>query len=309
MQSRSNKFTFMFILVILLASMVAMLVGCSTTTSSTSPVTTSTTTSTTPPAPANPNLILATTTSTQDSGLLDVLVPLFEQQTGYKVKTVAVGTGAALQMGERGEADVLLVHAPDSEVKFMSAGNGVSRKLVMHNDFIIVGPTADPAGIKGMVSAKDALVKIAGTASLFISRGDNSGTNQLELKLWKAVSINTTGLSWYQSSGQGMGATLTITSEKQAYTITDRATYLATKANLQLDVLVQGDPVLLNIYHVITVNPNKNSQINAAGANAFSDFMVAPATQDVIAKFGIDKYGQPLFFPDAGKTEADLGSV
>ena len=261
------------------------------------------------PVPAAQAVILSTTTSTQDSGLLDVLIPMFQARTGYNVKTVAVGSGAAMVMGERGEADVLLVHAPDSEVKFMQAGHGVSRKLVMHNDFVIIGPAADPAGIKGMASALDAMKKIAGTNSVFISRGDNSGTNQLELKLWKTASIDPTGKGWYQSSGQGMGATLNIASEKDAYTITDRATLLATQKNLSLGVLVEKAPVLLNIYHVIQVNPAKSAKINAEGAKAFSDFMVDPATQAIIARFGVDKYGQPLFFPDAGKTEADLGSV
>jgi len=283
---------------------IAFLVGCA------GPAATTTSSATTtPPKPANPDMILATTTSTQDSGLLDVLIPMFEQQTGYKVKTVAVGSGAAMTMGERGEADVLLVHAPDSEVKFMQANHGVSRKLVMHNDFIIVGPSSDPSGIKGMTSALDAMKKIAEGKGIFISRGDNSGTNQLELKLWKSVSINATGQKWYQSTGQGMGATLTIASEKAAYTITDRATFLATQKNLSLQILVEKDPVLLNIYHVIEVNPNKSGKINSAGAKAFSDFMVSPKIQDVIKTFGVDKYGQPLFFPDAGKKESDLGSV
>ncbi len=254
-------------------------------------------------------MILATTTSTQDSGLLDVLVPAFEKKTGYKVKTVAVGSGAAMTMGERGEADVLLVHAPASEVKFMDAGHGVSRKLVMHNDFIIVGPASDPSGIKGMTSALDAMKKLAEGKGVFISRGDNSGTNQLELQLWKAVSINATGQKWYQSTGQGMGATLTIASEKGAYTITDRATFLATKQNLSVDIVVEKDAVLLNIYHVIQVNPQKSNKINADGAKAFSDFIVSPEIQNVIKTFGVDKYGQPLFFPDAGKTEKELGSV
>ncbi len=264
---------------------------------------------TTPPKPANPDMILATTTSTQDSGLLDVLVPMFEKKTGYKVKTVAVGSGAAMTMGERGEADVLLVHAPDSEVKFMQASHGVDRKLVMHNDFLIVGPASDPAGIKGMTSALATMKKIAEGKGIFISRGDNSGTNQLELKLWKAVSINATAQKWYQSSGQGMGATLNIASEKGAYTITDRATFLATKKMLSLETLVEKDPALLNIYHVIQVNPQKSDKINADGAKAFSDFMVSPETQNVIRAFGANKYGQPLFFPDAGKKESDLGSV
>lgn len=259
---------------------------------------------TTPAAkPANPDLILATTTSTQDSGLLDTLIPLFEKQTGYKVKTIAVGSGQAMTMGERGEADVLLVHAPDSEKKFMDAAHGASRKLVMHNDFIIIGPAADPAKIKGENMATAALKKIADAKSIFVSRGDNSGTDQLEKKLWTTASIDTKGQSWYQSTGQGMGATLNVAAEKDGYTISDRATYLANAKNSKLQILVEGDSSLLNIYHVITVNPNKSDKINSAGAISFSDFMVAKDTQDVISKFGIDKYGQALFFADAGKPE------
>ncbi len=257
---------------------------------------------------ANPNIILATTTSTQDSGLLDLLLPVFEKDTGYKVKTIAVGSGAAMTMGERGEADVLLVHAPASEVKFMAAEHGVDRKLVMHNDFIIVGPSDDPVGIKGTAKAAEALKKIAEASSLFISRGDNSGTDQLEKKLWTSTGITVKGQNWYQETGQGMGATLTIASEKAGYTITDRATYLARKSTLNLDILVEGDAALLNIYHVIQVNPDKNSQINAAGAKAFANFMVAADTQKMIGEFGKEKFGQPLFFPDAGKTEAEMGS-
>jgi tungstate transport system substrate-binding protein len=263
---------------------------------------------TAPPKPANPEIIMSSTTSTGDSGLMDVLIPIFQQKTGYTVKPIYVGSGAAMVMGERGDADVLLVHAPDSEVKFMEAGHGVNRKLVMHNDFIIIGPAGDPDGIKGLTSAIDALKKIAAGTTVFLSRGDNSGTDQLEKKLWKTAGITPKGQSWYQESGQGMGATLSIASEKAAYTITDRATYLATKKNLNLDVLVQGDPVLLNIYHVIEVNSAKSPRINAVGAKAFAAFMVDPSTQEVISKFGIDKYGQALFFPDAGKKEADLGS-
>jgi tungstate transport system substrate-binding protein len=253
------------------------------------------------PKPANPSLILATTTSTQDSGLLDKLIPVFQQKTGYTVKTIAVGSGAAMTMGEKGEADVLLVHSPDAEVKFMDGGHGLDRKLVMHNDFIVVGPAADKAGIKGMKSALEALKKIGSASALFVSRGDNSGTDALEKKLWKSTGIEPKGQTWYQETGQGMGATLTIASEKAGYTITDRATFLATQKNLSLALLVEGDAVLLNIYHVINVNPNKSAQINAAGAKAFNDFMVAADTQKMIAEFGIDKYGKPLFFADAGK--------
>lgn len=261
------------------------------------------------PKPANPELILASTTSTGDSGLMDVLIPIFEQKTGYKVKPIYVGTGAAMTMGEKGEADVLLVHAPDSEVKFMQAGHGINRKLVMHNDFIIVGPATDTAGIKGITSALEALKKLAAAKALFVSRGDNSGTHQLELKVWKTAGIEPKGQTWYQEAGQGMGATLNIASEKAGYTITDRAVYLATKKNLSLDILVQGDPILLNIYHVIQVNPQKSPKINAEGAKAFCDYMVAPDTQKAISKFGVDKFGQPLFVPDAGKTETQMGSV
>ncbi|MFH1087174.1 MAG: substrate-binding domain-containing protein, partial [Chloroflexota bacterium] len=204
---------------------------------------------------------------------------------------------------------VLLVHAPDSEVKFMQAGHGVSRGLVMHNDYVVIGPAADPAGIKGIPSAIDALKKIAAARAVFISRGDNSGTDQLEKKLWKTGGIDPKGQTWYQESGQGMGATLKIASEKAAYTISDRATYLAAQKNLSLLILVEKDPALLNIYHVIQVNPQKSDRLNVDGGKAFAGFMVDPATQQLIAKFGIDKYGEPLFFPDAGKTEAEMGSV
>jgi tungstate transport system substrate-binding protein len=310
-----NKKLFICLMVSLaLLSIVGVLSGC-TSMPSTAPQTTAAATApaapavTTPAKPANPELIMASTTSTGDSGLMSVLIPVFEQKTGYKVKPIYVGSGAAMTMGEKGEADVLLVHAPDSEVKFMQAGHGATRKLVMHNDFIIVGPASDPAGIKGMTSALDAMKKIAANKSIFVTRGDNSGTHQLELKLWKTAAVTTAEQTWYQSTGQGMGATLTIVSEKSAYTIADRATFLATQKNLSLNVLVQGDPALLNIYHVIQVDPAKSNKINAGGAKAFSDFMVSPATQELIKTFGADKYGQPLFFPDAGKTEKDLGSV
>jgi tungstate transport system substrate-binding protein len=255
--------------------------------------------------PANPNIILATTTSTQDSGLLDVLVPLFEQQTGYIVKTVAVGTGEALKMGEDGNADVLLVHSPSSEQTFMEGGSGKDRFLVMHNDFIIVGPASDPAAIQGK-TATEALATIAAAGAPFVSRGDDSGTNKKELDLWKKTNLDPAGQSWYSETGQGMGATLTIASEKEAYTLTDRATFLANRANLRLETLVEGDPALLNIYHVITVNPDKWPKVNYPGALAFANFLVSDATQKVIGEFGVDQYGQQLFVPDAGKHETQL---
>src|SRR5271157_1691520 len=261
------------------------------------------------PTPANPNLILATTTSTQDSGLLDVIIPLFEQERGYTVKTVAVGSGQELTMGQQGNADVLLVHSPAAEVTYMSGGYGKDRVLVMHNDFIIVGPASDPAGIKGDTSAVDAFKKIAAAGSTFISRGDNSGTNAKELALWKSAGVDPAGTkaTWYVSTGQGMGATLTIASQKAAYTLTDRATFLATQANLQLGILVEKDNSLLNVYHVITVNPDKWPKVNYMGAVAFMNWIISPATQAVIGKFGVDKYGQQLFIPDAGKSDSDLG--
>jgi len=260
------------------------------------------------PSPSNPTLILATTTSTQDSGLLDVLILLFETETGYKVQTVAVGSGQAMKMGEEGNADVLLVHAPASEVTFMENGFGKDRALIMHNDFIIVGPASDPAGIKGK-PVIDALKLISASNGTFISRGDDSGTHKAELNLWKKAEFDPKAAApaWYLESGQGMGATLTIASEKSAYTLTDRATFLANNANLQLEILVEGDKALLNVYHVISVNPDKWPKVNYDGALAFLKFMTKPSTQDVIGQFGVDKFGEPLFYPDANKTDADLG--
>jgi tungstate transport system substrate-binding protein len=285
------------------------LAACTTATPTTiqSPTQVPTQAPTTPPKPSNPTLILATTTSTQDSGLLDVLVPAFEQKTGYTVQTVAVGSGEALKMGQQCNADVLLVHSPAAEKTFMDSNYGIDRRLVMHNDFIVVGPASDPAGIKGTAAAPDAFAKIANTQSPFISRGDNSGTNAKELAIWKAANITPEG-SWYSESGQGMGATLQIASEKGAYTLTDRATFLANKANLQLENLVEGDSTLLNIYHVIQVNPANCPKVNSAGAVAFSDYIVSPEAQALIASFGVDKYGQALFTPDAGKDESTLGT-
>ena len=254
--------------------------------------------------PERPDLILATTTSTQDSGLLDVLVPDFEKRTGYKVKTTAVGTGAALAMGTRGDADVLLVHAPSAEEDYMKGGSGDRRLLVMHNDFILIGPPADPAHIKGM-KVGDALRAIATAGAPFISRGDNSGTDILEKSLWKQISV-TPQRPWYVEAATGMGMTLTIASEKRAYTISDRATYLARRSEIALDLIVDKDPPLINIYHVITVNPTKFPRVNRAGAEAFASYLVSKEAQDLIGRFGVDKFGQQLFFPDAGKKEEDL---
>jgi tungstate transport system substrate-binding protein len=253
------------------------------------------------------NIILATTTSTQDSGLLDVLIPIFEKKTGYFVKTIAVGSGQAMAMGQKGEADVLLVHSPSAEKKFVTEGYGINRQLVMHNDFIVVGPPADPAKIKGVKAATEVFKKIAATQSLFLSRGDNSGTHVKEKDIWKAAAVKYEGEKWYQQTGLGMGQTLNVASEKKAYILADRGTYLALKKNLDLAILAEGDAILLNIYHVIEANPAKFPKVNASGGKAFADFMVARATQDIIKTFGVDKFGSPLFFPDAGKKVEDLG--
>ncbi len=252
-------------------------------------------------------IILATTTSTQDSGLLDVLLPIFEKKTSYFVKTIAVGSGQAMAMGQKGEADVLLVHSPDAEKKFVAEGYGINRRLVMHNDYIIVGPPEDPVKLKGMRSSTEAFKKIASGKALFLSRGDNSGTHSKEKAIWKATGTNLEGEKWYQQTGLGMGQTLNVAAEKKGYTLADRGTYLALKKNLGLDILVEGDAILLNIYHVIEVNPAKWPKVNSPGAKAFADFMVAKDTQAIIKIFGVDKFGSPLFFPDAGKKEEELG--
>ena len=257
----------------------------------------------TQPTEASGQIILATTTSTQDSGLLDVLIPMFEDETGYTVKTVAVGSGAAIEQGSRGDADVLLVHSPAAEQKMVDEGNGIERTLVMHNDFIIVGPASDPAGVQDQERADDALMAIGAAQARFISRGDESGTHALEKKLWAGAAIDPAGQSWYEESGQGMGATLQIASQKTAYTLSDRATYLAQQANLDLEILLDGDPALLNVYHVIVVNPDVRAGVNATGARAFVAWITRADIQQIIGEFGIGDFGQPLFLPDAGKPE------
>jgi tungstate transport system substrate-binding protein len=252
-------------------------------------------------------LILATTTSTQDSGLLDELLPLFERESGYHVKVIAVGTGQALAMAGRGDADVVLVHAPSAEKELIDEGVAVNRRLVMHNDFVIVGPAHDPAGIRGIESAAEALTTIANQEAPFVSRGDDSGTHKLEQKLWEQAGLDPEGKGWYEQSGQGMGATLQIANQRNAYTIADRGTYLAQSKNLELEVLVEGDPVLLNVYHVMQVNPERFDGVNGEGGRAFVEFIVSEEAQEVIRNFGVGEFGQPLFIPDAGRTESDLG--
>jgi tungstate transport system substrate-binding protein len=261
----------------------------------------------TPAQAQEKTIILSTTTSTQDSGLLDVLIPMFEKQTGYFVKTIAVGSGQAMAMGQKGEADVLLVHSPAAEKKFVAEGYGINRRIIMHNDFVIVGPPGDSAKIKGVKSASEAFKKIGSAGALFLSRSDKSGTHVKEMDIWKAAGIKPEGEKWYQQTGLGMGQTLNVTAEKKGYTLADRGTYLALKKNLGLDILVEGDAILLNVYHVIEVNPAKWPKVNAPGGKAFADFMVSNETQGIIKTFGVDKFGSPLFFPDAGKKEEELG--
>ena len=254
---------------------------------------------------AQQEVILATTTSVQDTGLLDVIVPLFEKQNGAHVKAVAVGTGQALAMAARGEADVVLAHAPETEKKYIADGTLINRRLVMHNQFLLAGPVADPAKLKGTTKAIDAFKKIAEAKAPFVSRGDDSGTHKLEKKLWEQAGIKPAG-EWYLEAGQGMGRTLNIAGEKQGYVLSDRATYLAFQKTTGLVVLLAGDPAFLNLYHVMEVNPEKFPKVNATGGKAFADFLLSATVQDILKTFGVDKYGEALFHPDAGKTEEEL---
>ena len=239
-------------------------------------------------------LLLATTTSTRDSGLLDELLPRFERRSGCSVKTLAVGSGEAMELGERGDADVLLVHSPEDEEAFMAEGHGASREAVMHNDFVLLGPPADPAGIKQADDAPDALTKIAEQAAPFASRGDDSGTHAKELSLWEAAGVDPGG-DWYVETGQGMGETLTIAGQRQAYTLSDRGTFLATE-NLDVELLHEGGEALLNPYHVIVVEAE---DVNRECAERFSSWIIVPGTQRAIERFAVEEYGEPLFIADA----------
>lgn len=251
---------------------------------------------------AEEEIIFATTTSVQDTGLLDVIVPIFEKQSGAHVKAVAVGTGQALAMAAKGEADVVLAHAPDAEKKYVADGVLMNRRLVMHNWFLLAGPPADPVKIKGTGKAVDALKKIADAKAVFVSRGDDSGTHKLEKKLWEQAGVKPTG-EWYLEAGQGMGKTLGIAGEKQGYVLSDRATYLAFQKTTGLTALLEGDPAFLNVYHVMEVNAEKFPKVNAKGGKAFADFLLSAPVQDILKTFGKEKFGEPLFNPDAGKTE------
>ena len=244
-------------------------------------------------------LILATTTSTQDSGLLDELIPLFEEQSGYKVKTVAVGSGQAIEQASRGDADVVLAHSPAAEQEMVERGDGIERTAVMHNDFVLVGPKDDPAGLADEASIEDVMRRIDTDDVAFISRGDDSGTHALELRLWERIGVQPGGYDGYEETGQGMGATLQIANQKRAYTISDRGTFLAQKDNLDMAILYENAPPLLNPYTVIVVNPEKHRGVNVEGARAFAAFITSTDVQRRIGEFGIEEYGEPLFFPDA----------
>lgn len=247
-----------------------------------------------------PPIILSTTTSTQDSGLLDYLLPIFTEETGIDVKTVAVGTGKALQMGRDGEADILLVHAKADELTFVEEGHGTERHDVMYNDYILVGPKDDVLELKTQFpnDIVKGLQAISAHGATFVSRGDDSGTHKKELAIWKTSEIEPAG-EWYLSAGAGMGDVLRIASEKQGYTISDRATYLAQRDNLDLDIVIEGDDNLFNQYGIIPVNPDKNDNINHEGALEFMNWMISEKGQALIKEFGVEEYGQPLFIPNA----------
>jgi len=239
---------------------------------------------------------LATTTSTENSGLLNYLLPRFEARYGGKVRVIAVGTGTALKIGEKGDADVLLVHARPLEDKFMASGFGSVRKDVMYNDFIIVGPKKDPAAVRGGKDVIAAMKKISTSGARFVSRGDESGTHQMEKEFWKDAGVAAQG-PWYVSSGQGMGQVLTMAGQFEGYALTDRATYAAYRDKTGLDVLVEGDPRMFNPYEVIVVNPAKHSGLNTRGAMAFANWLTSAEGQKAIADFKIS--GLQMFFPSA----------
>ena len=255
------------------------------------------------PTKARGELILATTTSFQDSGLLDVLSDKFEEESGYNLTAVAVGSGAAIEQASRGDADLVFAHSPAAEKKMVDDGNGIERALVMHNDYVVVGPASDPSGVKAATTINKAMTALATGGAQFISRGDDSGTHAFELKLWTAATIEPSGQSWYEETGQGMAATLQIASQRAAYTFTDRGTFLAQRDNLDLEILYQGQPQLLNYYHVIIVNPETHADVNAIAARAFAAFLLSDEVQDIIRTFGVKDFGEPLFYPDAGNPE------
>ena len=251
--------------------------------------------------PADPELLMATTTSTDNTGLLDYLEPYFEEATGYDISWTAVGTGAAIQMGVDGEVDVILVHSKASEEQFVADGNGVERFQVMYNDYVIVGPTGGAVAYTNDIDA--ALTQIKDEGLTFVSRGDDSGTHKAELKLWKALDVDVATLGdAYVSAGAGMGDTLVMADEMDAYCLTDRGTWLAKKANFpEMEIVVEGSAGLLNQYGVIAVNPEVYPDTNIEGANAYIEWICSEEVQALIADFGVAEYGEPLFFPNANK--------
>jgi tungstate transport system substrate-binding protein len=241
-------------------------------------------------------ITLATTTSTQDTGLLDVLVPKFREKTGIDVRVVAVGSGQAMELGRRGDAEVLLTHAPAAEEKFIADGFGTDRRPLMHNDFVLLGPKADPAEVKGLTSIAESFARLAETQVQFVSRGDESGTHTKEREIWKRANLEPQG-EWYIRAGVGMANALRMAQERQAYVLSDRGTFLSLKNELELEVLSEREPVLENHYSIMTVSRDKHSHVNTDGATKFVDFLTEPATKEVIAEFGVEKYGEPLFYP------------
>ncbi len=248
------------------------------------------------PVSAQERLKMSTTTSTENSGLLRVLLPPFEDAFDVKVDVIAVGTGKALELGSNGDVDIVFVHARPAEDQFVADGNGVNRRDVMYNDFVILGPESDPAGISQASSAAEALTLIAEAQAEFISRGDDSGTHKKEKIIWQKAGMTPEG-GWYQEAGQGMGAVLTMAHEKQAYTMSDRGTYLAFSEKIDLNVLYEGDPVLYNPYGIIAVNPAKFPHVNYVYAMALIGWVTSPEGQKMIKEFGKDTFGIPLFYP------------
>jgi tungstate transport system substrate-binding protein len=250
----------------------------------------------TPSAAQQTDLVLATTTSVRDAGLLEAIIPPFERQTGYRVKVIAVGSGQAMELGRRGEADILVLHDPVGEERFVREGYGIVRQPLMHNQFVVVGPAEDPAGVRSVTTAAAALAAVAGSRARFISRGDRSGTHVKEQALWSAAGIEPDGV-WHLESGQGMSATIQIANELRAYTLTDLGTFLSHKAPLDLEVLLEGDSALFNPYHVVLPNPERFPWINASGGRSLLDYVLSSEAQSVIGAFGRDRFGRPLFVP------------
>lgn len=283
--------------IILTLSLMALVAGCGVAQSPTSAQFPKT------PGVGHGQLRIATTTSTADSGLLDAILPDFEARTGIQPEYIAVGTGQAIKLGEQGDVDVVLVHSPAQEERFVAQGHGIHRRHVMYNDFVILGPQDDPAGIKGMRDAAAAFARIATAGAKFVSRGDQSGTHSKEMAIWKEAGIEPSG-AWYVSAGQGMGAVLTMANEQLAYTLSDRGTYLARRDGLDLVILVEGDPILFNPYSVIAVNPALHPGVNFDAATQFIEWLTSVETQKLIGEFGKEQYGQSLFTPDSDEWRA-----